>query len=134
MPWASSISTLPDDHVERSSLVSEVRERVRPRFVVQLSKFLIHVKSSLWFVPVLCVLAGVLLSLGTIALDRYFDYAVPEELDADAQPGVRVRVRFGAGRHRVREGRNHARRSNRRVTGSSPVGGAATSGNAPRSC
>lgn len=38
-------------------------------------------------------------------LDRYFDYAVPEELDADAQPGVRVRVRFGAGRHRVREGR-----------------------------
>ena len=41
---------------------------------MQLSKFLIHVKSSLWFVPVLCVLAGVLLSLGTIALDRYFDY------------------------------------------------------------
>ena len=48
---------------------------------MQLSKFLIHVKSSLWFVPVLCVLAGVLLSFGTIALDRYFDYeAVPGAL------------------------------------------------------
>jgi uncharacterized membrane protein len=41
---------------------------------VQLSKFLIHVRSSLWFVPVLCVLAGVALSFGTISLDRYFDY------------------------------------------------------------
>ena len=58
-----------------------MRERVRPLFAVQLSKFLIHVKSSLWFVPVLCVLAGVLLSFGTIALDRYFDYeALPRAL------------------------------------------------------
>ena len=30
-------------------------------------------------------------------LDRLFDYAVPESMDAEAQPGVRVRVRF-AGR------------------------------------
>ncbi|MFC5955361.1 primosomal protein N' [Streptomyces pratens] len=49
--------------------------------------------------------ARVLVDKGALHLDRYFDYAVPEELDADAQPGVRVRVRFGAGRHRVREGR-----------------------------
>jgi len=34
----------------------------------------IHLKASLWFVPVLCVLAGALLSFGTIAVDRYFDY------------------------------------------------------------
>lgn len=27
-------------------------------------------------------------------LDRLFDYQVPEELDADAQPGTRIRVRF----------------------------------------
>ncbi|MCU6478766.1 primosomal protein N' (replication factor Y) [Arthrobacter silviterrae] len=27
-------------------------------------------------------------------LDRVFDYSVPKELDADAQPGVRVRVKF----------------------------------------
>lgn len=46
-----------------------------------------------------------LVDKGVLHLDRYFDYAVPEELDADAQPGVRVRVRFGAGRHRVRDGR-----------------------------
>ncbi|MCX2926018.1 primosomal protein N' [Streptomyces sp. NEAU-W12] len=49
--------------------------------------------------------ARVLVDKGVLHLDRYFDYAVPEELDAEAQPGVRVRVRFGAGRRRVREGR-----------------------------
>ncbi|MFI8188808.1 primosomal protein N' [Streptomyces sp. NPDC085946] len=49
--------------------------------------------------------ARVLVDKGVLHLDRYFDYAVPQELAADAQPGVRVRVRFGAGRHRVREGR-----------------------------
>ncbi|MFF5029017.1 primosomal protein N' [Streptomyces collinus] len=49
--------------------------------------------------------ARVLVDKGVLHLDRYFDYAVPEEMDADAQPGVRVRVRFGAGRGRVREGR-----------------------------
>lgn len=49
--------------------------------------------------------ARVLVDKGVLHLDRCFDYAVPAELDADAQPGVRVRVRFGAGRHRVREGR-----------------------------
>lgn len=49
--------------------------------------------------------ARVLVDKGVLHLDKYFDYAVTEELDADAQPGVRVRVRFGAGAHRVREGR-----------------------------
>lgn len=49
--------------------------------------------------------ARVLVDKGVLHLDRYFDYAVPAELDEAAQPGVRVRVRFGAGRHRVREGR-----------------------------
>ncbi|MFG2939375.1 primosomal protein N' [Streptomyces sp. NPDC048282] len=49
--------------------------------------------------------ARVLVDKGVLHLDRYFDYAVPAELDAEAQPGVRVRVRFGAGRHRVRDGR-----------------------------
>ena len=32
-------------------------------------------RSSLWFVPVLCVLAGVTASIGTIAIDRWFDFA-----------------------------------------------------------
>jgi uncharacterized membrane protein len=46
---------------------------------VRFLKLLVHLKSSLWFVPVLCVLAGAVLSFGTIALDRYFDYeAIPD--------------------------------------------------------
>ncbi|MFI2371505.1 primosomal protein N' [Streptomyces sp. NPDC018833] len=49
--------------------------------------------------------ARVVVNKGVLHLDQFFDYAVPEELDAVAQPGVRVRVRFGAGAHRVREGR-----------------------------
>ncbi|MFC7221074.1 primosomal protein N' [Streptomyces polyrhachis] len=46
--------------------------------------------------------ARVLVDKGLTHLDRYFDYAVPEAMDAEAQPGVRVRVRFGA---RVVKGR-----------------------------
>ncbi|WP_435298300.1 primosomal protein N' [Streptomyces sp. Tue6028] len=49
--------------------------------------------------------ARVLVDKGVLHLDRYFDYAVPEELDEAAQPGVRVRVRFGAGGRNVRDGR-----------------------------
>lgn len=41
--------------------------------------------------------ARVLPMLPLAHLDREFDYLVPRELDADAQPGVRVRIRF-AGR------------------------------------
>ncbi|MFI6877772.1 primosomal protein N' [Streptomyces sp. NPDC050400] len=49
--------------------------------------------------------ARVLVDKGVLHLDRYFEYAVPQELDAVAQPGVRVRVRFGAGSRNVRDGR-----------------------------
>jgi uncharacterized membrane protein len=42
---------------------------------MRVHKLRIHLESSLWFVPVLCVLAGAGLSIGTIALDRHFDYA-----------------------------------------------------------
>jgi uncharacterized membrane protein len=45
------------------------------------SRLLMHLRSSLWFVPVLCVLAGVCISFGTLALDRLFDYqAIPQSL------------------------------------------------------
>jgi uncharacterized membrane protein len=45
------------------------------------AKLYMHLKSSLWLVPVLCVLAGAALSFGTIAVDRYFDYeALPTGL------------------------------------------------------
>ncbi|GHF39024.1 putative primosomal protein N' [Streptomyces mashuensis] len=49
--------------------------------------------------------ARVLVDKGPVHLDRLWDYAVPAELDAQAQPGVRVRVRFGAGTRQVRGGR-----------------------------
>ena len=35
--------------------------------------------STLWFIPVMCVLAGEMLSLGTIAVDRSLDYQVVPE-------------------------------------------------------
>ena len=56
-------------------------ERVWVESRMRVSKLLVHIRSSLWFVPVLCVLAGALLSFATIALDRYFDYeALPNSL------------------------------------------------------
>jgi uncharacterized membrane protein len=46
-----------------------------------LRKLTVSVGSSLWFVPVMCVLAGVAISFGTIALDRASDYqAIPQVL------------------------------------------------------
>jgi uncharacterized membrane protein len=45
------------------------------------TKLLINLRSSLWFVLVMCVLAGALISLATIALDRLFDYkAIPQSV------------------------------------------------------
>ncbi|TVL93204.1 primosomal protein N' [Streptomyces sp. SAJ15] len=49
--------------------------------------------------------ARVLVDKGPVHLDKLWDYAVPADLDAQAQPGVRVRVRFGAGTGNVRQGR-----------------------------
>ncbi|MFD5427940.1 primosomal protein N' [Streptomyces sp. NPDC127084] len=54
--------------------------------------------------------ARVVVNKGVLHLDQFFDYAVPRELDATAQPGVRVRVRFGAGAHQVRAGRREGGR------------------------
>ncbi|TDC18448.1 primosomal protein N' [Streptomyces sp. 8K308] len=51
--------------------------------------------------------ARVLVDKGLVHLDRFFDYAVPAAMDAEARPGVRVRVRFGAGQ---REGRREGGR------------------------
>jgi uncharacterized membrane protein len=54
-------------------------------------RLLTHLRASLWFVPVLCVLAGVALSFGTIALDRLFDYgAVPQGLVGDPAAATAV--------------------------------------------
>ena len=46
-----------------------------------MSSSLKRVRSSLWFVPVMCVLAGALLSVVTIGIDRWADFeAVPRWL------------------------------------------------------
>ena len=46
-----------------------------------LRKLTVSVGSSLWFVPVMCVLAGAAISFSTLALDRAFDYeAIPQSL------------------------------------------------------
>lgn len=45
-------------------------------------------------VPMERPIARVLPMKGPAHLDRFFDYRVPEDLDSQAQPGVRVRVRF----------------------------------------
>lgn len=41
---------------------------------MRLRRLLMHLGGSLWFVPVLCVIAGAAISFGTIALDRLSDY------------------------------------------------------------
>jgi uncharacterized membrane protein len=54
-------------------------------------KLVSHIRGSLWFVPVLCVLAGALISFGTIALDRLFDYhAVPTSLAGHPDAAVAI--------------------------------------------
>ncbi|NXY94390.1 primosome assembly protein PriA, partial [Streptomyces sp. BR123] len=55
-------------------------------------------------------IARVLVNKGVLHLDQLWDYAVPEELSEAAQPGVRVRVRFGAGSHHVHGGRREGGR------------------------
>src|ERR1700710_670644 len=37
-------------------------------------RFVTSVRTGLWFVPVMCVLAGVALSFGTLAIDRTYDF------------------------------------------------------------
>lgn len=49
------------------------------------------VRSGLWFIPVSCVAGGVLLSFGTIALDRASNYAlIPHTFTGDAQSALQI--------------------------------------------
>ena len=53
-----------------------------------------HVRASLWFVPVMCVLVGAANSFGTIALDRLFDYeAVPHGLAGNPAAATAILLR-----------------------------------------
>ncbi|MFV0130884.1 primosomal protein N' [Streptomyces sp. HMX112] len=93
----------PDEQPEQLALI---RETVRTAKVPR-------AKPRTWrgaaLAPELPV-ARVVVNKGVLHLDQFFDYAVPEELDTVARPGVRVRVRFGAGSHQVRGGRREGGR------------------------
>ena len=49
-----------------------------------------HLSSSLWFVPIVCVLAGVALSFGTIAIDRALGSFVPRSLSGDPDAALAI--------------------------------------------
>jgi uncharacterized membrane protein len=49
-----------------------------------------YLASSLWFVPLLCVLAGAALSFATIALDRLTGSAVPRSLSGDPEAALAI--------------------------------------------
>jgi uncharacterized membrane protein len=55
------------------------------------SKLIIRIRSSLWFVPVMCVLTGALLSFATISLDRLFDFkAIPQSFVGDPDAAAAI--------------------------------------------
>jgi len=50
-----------------------------------------NIRTSLWFVPVVCVLGGLVLCFGTIAIDRAFDYQlVPRTLSGGPDAAVAI--------------------------------------------
>ncbi len=63
--------------------LKKARSRAKPR---------VSPKATTRHLPV----ARVVVNKGALVIDQFFDYSVPVDLDEIAQPGVRVRVRFGA--------------------------------------
>jgi uncharacterized membrane protein len=49
-----------------------------------------YLRSSLWFVPIVCVLVGVGLSFATIAFDRSFEGVVPRSLSGDPDAALAI--------------------------------------------
>ena len=49
-----------------------------------------YLRSSLWFVPILCVLVGVGLSFATIAIDRSVGTVVPRSLSGDPDAALAI--------------------------------------------
>jgi len=49
-----------------------------------------YLRSSLWFVPILCVLVGVGLSFATIAIDRSVGTVVPRSLSGDPEAALAI--------------------------------------------
>ncbi|GAB2730590.1 primosomal protein N' [Kitasatospora kifunensis] len=80
----SSDDTPPGGPPEQLALIRETVRRAKPR-----TWHGAHLAEEL---PV----ARVVVDKGLLHLDQFFDYAVPVAMAETAQPGVRVRVRFGA--------------------------------------
>jgi uncharacterized membrane protein len=58
---------------------------------VSLAKPFSRLSSGLWFVPLACVLAGVGLSVGTIAIDKAYDYKlVPQSISGGPDAAVEI--------------------------------------------
>src|SRR5918995_3578004 len=50
-----------------------------------------HLSTGIWFVPLMCVLAGVGLSFGTIAIDKAFDYGlVPQSISGGPDAAIEI--------------------------------------------
>ena len=50
-----------------------------------------HLSTGLWFVPLMCVLAGVGLSFGTIAIDRAYDYElIPQSISGGPDAALEI--------------------------------------------
>ena len=48
-------------------------------------------RAGLWFIPLMCVMAGVALSFGTIAIDRTFDYdLVPKSISGGPDAAIEI--------------------------------------------
>ncbi|MFC1407686.1 primosomal protein N' [Streptacidiphilus sp. N1-12] len=74
----------PGEQLELVRLeLKKARARAKPR---------VNPKATTRHLPV----ARVVVNKGVLVIDQFFDYSVPVDLDEIAQPGVRVRVRFGA--------------------------------------
>ena len=58
---------------------------------MRLFRLFSHVRNSLWFVPVMCVLAGCVLSFATIAIDRRANFElIPESLTGDPDAALAI--------------------------------------------
>ncbi len=58
---------------------------------MRLAKPFSRLSTALWFVPLICVLAGVGLSIGTIAIDKFFDYKlVPQTLSGGPDAALEI--------------------------------------------
>src|SRR5918995_1034983 len=50
-----------------------------------------HLSTGIWFVPLMCVLAGVGLSFGTIAIDRAYDYElIPQSISGGPDAALEI--------------------------------------------